>query len=104
MVHQLSENNNVKVLSQKLASDVAETTITAASLATRQAKVVGKTMVSPKKMQRFSKKIAVQSGALTVKAGRACKVMMNEMVDAADGKGKYGQKKVRRYVAYNPED
>ena len=95
-VHQLSERNNTRVLSQKFNSDLAQTTsamkevtISGAAVATRSAKVVGQTLVSRQKMAKASKKMVVHTGALGVKTGRAVKGIMSEMVDAADKKGKY---------------
>ncbi|KAJ9650872.1 hypothetical protein H2198_009826 [Neophaeococcomyces mojaviensis] len=107
-VHQLSTNNNTKVLSKQLATDMSQTTvalrdttITAASLATRQAKVVGKTMISPKRMQKVSRKFVIQTGAMTLQAARACKTLGKDMVDAADKKGKYQPKQQRPFIPYN---
>lgn len=95
-IDHLSDRNNTRVLSSKFASDLAQTTsamkevtISGASLATRQAKVVGQTLVSRKKLGKASKKLVVHTGALTVKTGRAFKGLVSEMVDAADKKGKY---------------
>ncbi|EXJ55531.1 hypothetical protein A1O7_08459 [Cladophialophora yegresii CBS 114405] len=106
-VHQLSEKNNTRTLTQKFNSDLTQTTsamkevtISGAAVATRSAKVVGHTLVSRTKLAKASKKMLVHTGALGVKTGRAVKGVMNEMVDAADKKGKY-QPKVRPFVPYD---
>lgn len=103
-VHQLSERNSTRALSRKFTSDLAQTTsamkdvtISGAGLATRQAKVVGQTLISRKKLGEASRKMVVHTGALGVKTGRAMKGMMSEMVDAADKRGKYQQKQ-RQFV------
>ncbi|KIW64049.1 hypothetical protein PV04_09009 [Phialophora macrospora] len=106
-VHQLSEKNNTRALSQKFNSDLAQTTsamkeatISGAAVATRSAKVVGHTLGSRRKMAKASKKMLVHTGALGVHTVRAVKSVMGEMVDAADKKGKY-QPKVRPFVPYD---
>jgi hypothetical protein len=103
-IRQLSENNNCGVLSKALVHEIGvtssamkDTTIMAASLAARQAKTVTKTMMSPKRMGKISKKMVIHTGAVGIKTGRACKGLMHEMVEAADKRGKY-QPKQHQFV------
>ncbi|KIX04290.1 uncharacterized protein Z518_05157 [Rhinocladiella mackenziei CBS 650.93] len=79
-VYQLCERNNTNALSQKFASDLAqtatamkETTITAARFATGQARMVGSSLVSRKKLGKASRRIAMHTGALSMKTGHAVK-------------------------------
>lgn len=106
VVPQMPERTPTRALSSKFTSDLVQTTsamkevtISGSVLAARQAKVVGETLVSRRKMVKASKKMVVHTGAFGVKTGRAMKGLMSEMVDAADKKGKY-QPKVNASMSY----